>query len=153
MDYVLPANFPQEPNSLQHNQQWVPIATEVYQGWIKIPVELSAKQFIQWENSPAAILLEEKSKWERPQGEDRPEILILYEGVHPFLYHMQFEGIDSQAIADASGCSLPSIQLARAVFQVCLPLIAKARRLGNSLRPFSGTPNPEAAANSPAEAG
>lgn len=149
MEYVLPADFPAEPNGLGHNQQWFPIATEAYQGWIKIPVELNAQQLTVWQNSTAAALLDDPKTWERPEGEDRPEILVLYEGVHHLVYHCQFDHVDSQAIADKTGRSLPSVQLARAIFYACNPLIQKAYRLGNSLRPFSGIQKPGTANGAP----
>lgn len=140
--------FPPKPNlELGFNQKLVPIMTEAFRGWVLMPIELSADQWERWENSQAAVLLAKPVEWVRPEGDTRPELLILYEGIHHFIYHMEFPNITSAQAGDRSGRTMPSVQIMRAIFYEALKLISRARKLGNLLRPSSGTTSQRPASN------
>lgn len=142
-EWVLPTDFPDPPAAVGFNRQWVPVATTVFQGWYCLPLELSAKQLAELEARINAQEAEAEAETTVIPADVRKYSLIQH-----LLLDARIDGLEPSMWQDPTGLNLPSVELARAIYSEGVQLVARARTLGNSLRPFSGTTNPEAAANS-----
>lgn len=148
--WELPADFPEPPSNIGFNRQWIPVKTTAFEGWYCLPLELSAKQLTEVENR---LEIEERRKGPDTETQDQQEVSVRLDVLknYSFIQHLildaRIDGLEPAMWQDPTGLLMPSVELARAIYGECLGLVARARSLGNSLRPFSGLPNPEAAAN------
>ena len=145
-EWVLPSDFPEPPGAVGFNRRWLPVATTVFKGWYCLPLELSAQQLTEVESRIAATEAGEEA--EKPNAS--PEILK-YRLIQHLILDARIDGLDPAMWQDPTGLQMPSVELAKAIYVEGVQLVARARTLGNSLRPFSGGLNPETA--SPSAAG
>lgn len=137
-EWNLPGEFPDPPNSVGFNRQWIPVDTEVFCGWFLLPLELSAAQLAETEKRLAV---------EPEEGDTTPRSVMEFRVIQHLILDARIDGLEPDMWRDPTGLSMPSVQLARAMYQEGVKLIVRARSLGNLLRPFSGTLKAETANN------
>lgn len=141
-----PSEFPDPPAPAGFNRQWVPVLTDAYSGWFLLPLELSAAQLTEVERRIAV-----KEAAEKEEGAAYiPLSVATFAVIQHLMLDARIDHLEPAMWQDPTGLSMPSTRLCKAISEEALMLVARARSLGNSLRPYTGTTKPGAAANSTA---
>lgn len=141
-EFELPADFPEPEMAAGWNEQLIPVATKLYRGWLKFPLELTVDQLDEFEERMKDV--EERIGGKLLTGPDKTAEKFYI--VQHLLLDAEFENdrITLENLQIATLGRMPiNAQIANVVYQTGIELVAGAKILGNLLRPFSGTSKAE----------
>ena len=79
-----------------------------------------------------------------------PVSVTRFSVIQDLMINVRISHLEPAVLQVLSGLSMPSTRLCKTISEEALMLVARSRSLGNSLRPYTGTTKPGAAANSTA---